>query len=385
MNCLKCDREVVEQAKFCSYCGYRVAVECPSCGVLNQTDALFCYDCGWSLTAGKAESSEATSKQPDPTTSPAGQSRDGEAGCPRCGTAYEPGSTHCYQCGLQAEPPEPAPSRFSQPEVGGFGCPRCQVVNEPESTYCFKCGLPLEEDPRSDYGPATYAQPIGTRLYQSPRSRANWTVLLLVATCIVHALHMVVTFDVLELVGQSEAGQFVSSAEFDNALFGLDSMSFLVSVAYISTVVLFLMWLYRASRNLQPLGSYDQRFSPGWAVGWWFIPIMWFFRPYQVVAEVWRGSNPDVLSDVDWKRGSVSAVLGWWWGLWIVQNLSGSAGGYSFGFAGIFDWDLTPSSGALQLDLFTSALTILAGVLAILVVLQITRRQEEKHIRVAAG
>ena len=385
MNCLKCDREVVEHAKFCSYCGYRVAVECPSCGVLNQTDALFCYDCGWGLTAGKAEPSEATPRQPGPTTSPTGQSRDGDSGCPRCGTAYEPGSTHCYQCGLQAEPAEPAPSGFSQPEVGGFVCPRCQVVNEPESTYCFKCGLPLEEESRSDYGPATDPQPMGGRLYQSPRTRAHWTAALLVATCIVYALHMVVTFDVLELVGQSEAGQFVSSAEFDDALFGLDSMSLLVSVVYISTVVLFLMWLYRASRNLQPLGSCDQRFSPRWAVGWWFIPILWFIFPYQVVAEVWRGSNPNAPPDVDWKRGSVSALLGWWWGLWIVHNLLASMGGYSFGFAGVFDWDLTPSSGALQLDLFTSALAILAGVLAILVVLQITRRQEEKHIRVAAG
>lgn len=387
MDCLKCDREVVEQAKFCSYCGYRVAVECPSCGVLNQTDALFCYDCGWSLTVSEAESSEATSRQPEPTTSPAGQSRDDGSGCPRCGTAYEPGSTYCYQCGLQGRSPGPvvreadvAPSGAGQRKIVGSGCPRCQAVNEPESTYCYKCGLPLEGETRPDT-PATHTQPLGGGPYKSPRTLANWTVGLLVAMCVVYALHMMVTFGVLDLVGQREAGQFVSNVEFDEALFGLDGVSFLVVVVYVPTVVLFLMWIYRASRNLQPLDSHSQRFSPGWAVGWWFIPVLWYIFPYQVMAEVWRGSNPHTSPDVDWKKGTVSALLGWWWGLWLVYNFLSFMGGYSFGFAGVFDWDLTPSSGALQLDLFTSALAVSSGVLAILVVLQITRRQEDKRSR----
>lgn len=391
MNCLKCEREVVEQAKFCSYCGYRVAMVCPSCGTLNQTEALFCYDCGWSLTASKAEPSEATPRQPGPITSPVGQSRDGTSDCPRCGTAYEPRSTYCYQCGLQGVSPEPVvreaeatPSEAGQRKTVGSGCPRCQAVNEPESTYCYKCGLPLEEEPEPNYGPVGQQSPY-VHAYQSPRTRANWTVVLLVATCVVYTLHMMVTFGVLEMVGLQEAGEFVSSIEFDEALFVLDGMSILVFVVYVLTAVSFLMWTHRASKNLRPLGSHDQRFSPGWAVGWWFIPIAWVFLPYQVVAEVWRGSNPYTPPDVDWKRGTVSALLGWWWGAWIVHNLFAYVGGYSFGFTGAFDWDVTPTSGALQMDLFSSALAIPAGVLAILVVLQITRRQEEKHKKLMAG
>ena len=287
MNCLKCGREVVEQAKFCSYCGYRVAMVCPSCGILNQTEALFCYDCGWSLTASKAEPSEATPRQPGPMTSPVGQSRDGDSDCPGCGTAYEPGSTYCYQCGLQGVSPEPvvreveaAPSEAGQRKTVGSGCPRCHAVNEPESTYCYKCGLPLEGELTSDHSSATYAQPEGVVPYQSPRTRANWTVALLVASCIVYALHMMATFGVLDMVGRREAGEFVSSVVFDGGLFVLDGMSSVVFVVYILTAVIFLMWLHRVSRNLQPLGSNGQRFSPGWAVGWWFIPILWFIFPY---------------------------------------------------------------------------------------------------------
>ena len=193
-----------------------------------------------------------------------------------------------------------------------------------------------------------------------------------------------VTFGVLELVGQREAGQFVSSAEFDEALEGLEGISLLFLLVYIPTIVLFLMWIHRASRNLRPLGSNGQRFSPGWAVGWWFIPIMWFFRPYQVVAEVWRGSNPDMLPDIDWKSRAVSALLGWWWGLWVIHNLF-ALGASVLDLPGVFDGDATPSSGALQLDLLSTALAVPAGVLAILVVLRITRRQEVKRSRILAG
>ena len=112
--------------------------------------------------------------------------------------------------------------------------------------------------------------------------------------------------------------------------------------------------------------------------------IMWFFRPYQVVAEVWRGSNPDMLPDIDWKSGAVSALLGWWWGLWVIHNLF-ALGASVLDLPGVFDGDATPSSGALQLELLSTALAIPTGVLAILVVLRITRRQEVKRSRILAG
>lgn len=337
MNCLKCGREVVEQAKFCSYCGERITVECPSCGVTNPSDGLYCLDCGRSLTGG------------------------------------------------QEPPPEPALRNYGQSWSSSRGCPRCQAVNEPESTYCYKCGLPLEEEPEPNYSPVGQKSP-DVHAYQSPRTRANWTVALLVATCIAYTVLMMTTFGVLELVSQQEAGLFVLPAELDEAVQGLDGVSILFFFVTVPTVVLFLMWTHRASRNLRPLGSHGQRFSPGWAVGWWFIPIMFFFRPYQVMAELWRGSNPDVYPEggVDWKEGSVSALLAWWWGLWITSGLVGYVG-FGLGIDRVFDPDAILSSTALQWDLFSSALAIPAGVLAILVVLQITRRQEEKHKKLMAG
>ena len=297
MNCPKCDREVVQQAKFCGYCGGRVATSCPSCGVLNPPDGLFCYDCGRSMTAS------------------------------------------------EAEPLEPSPSASNQPREAGFGCPRCRAVNEPGSAYCYHCGLPLEEEIQAGNGSASgqsgYAHP-----FESPRTRANWTVGLLVVTCIAEFLWLV--------SGQSD-----------------DTLT-LLGLVNIPTVVAFLMWMHRASRNLRALGAYGQRFSPGWAVGWWFIPIMFFFRPYQAMVEIWRGSASRVLgeSDLDWKGRPVSLLLGWWWGLWIASNLLGLV----WAFSAANEWGL-----------ISATLTVADGILAILVVRRITDRQEAKVHRVPAG
>lgn len=82
----------------------------------------------------------------------------------------------------------------------------------------------------------------------------------------------------------------------------------------LGTVILVLSWIFRANHNARQLGAANMRFTPGWAVGWYFIPIAWFWKPYQAMTEIWRASvNPS-----DWGATPVSPVLRWWWGLWIV-------------------------------------------------------------------
>ena len=296
VKCKKCDRNIVEQAKFCSYCGERAAVACSSCGVLNPTDGLFCHDCGRSLAGEEV-------------------------------------------------PPEPAPSEPRQPRPAGFGCPRCHVANEPGSTYCYQCGLPLEGEQQLVSGPTDAHLPY-TRPYESARIRANWTTGLLIATCITYGIHMLATFNVLRLVSDIEAGRYASSVELDAALVAVDGMSILLLLAFVSTAVVFLMWNHRVSRNLQSLGAYGQRFSPAWAVGWWFIPIMFLFRPYQVVAEIERGSEPS--TPRYWKDGPVTPLMPWWWMLWLASLVTGAiASGLGA------DVETLPSSTALGWDLLT--------------------------------
>ena len=63
--------------------------------------------------------------------------------------------------------------------------------------------------------------------------------------------------------------------------------------SFFMTALFFLLWTYRSYRHLSALSDRDLRFSPGWAVGWFFVPIMNLFRPYQVMKEMWRKSTPE--------------------------------------------------------------------------------------------
>jgi hypothetical protein len=86
-------------------------------------------------------------------------------------------------------------------------------------------------------------------------------------------------------------------------------------------VVYWLMWVHRTYRNLRPLGADGLNYSPGWAVGYYFIPIMNLFRPFQVMRETWQASSPEHRGGTDWVRIAVPALIGWWWAIHLFSAI----------------------------------------------------------------
>ena len=56
--------------------------------------------------------------------------------------------------------------------------------------------------------------------------------------------------------------------------------------------MLFCLFMPRANRNARAFGS-SMSISPGWAAGWFFVPIANLWMPYQAMKEIWQGSDPD--------------------------------------------------------------------------------------------
>lgn len=84
--------------------------------------------------------------------------------------------------------------------------------------------------------------------------------------------------------------------------------------------ITFCIWIYLAHRNLRAFGVRYLRFTPGWAVGWFFIPVANLFRPVQVMAELWRASGPDTsLTGRRPHSASGTAVLAPWWASYLVM------------------------------------------------------------------
>jgi hypothetical protein len=86
-------------------------------------------------------------------------------------------------------------------------------------------------------------------------------------------------------------------------------------LAYVGAGIAYLMWCHRAYRNLPALGAKVLDSTPGWAVGWYFVPIAFLFKPCQSMSEIWRYSDPAQHGTI---RKSTSPLVGVWWAAFLI-------------------------------------------------------------------
>ena len=119
-------------------------------------------------------------------------------------------------------------------------------------------------------------------------------------------------------VGSAESGfGEILSAPGAAVLVGMGFVSWLVDLA---AMIMLAVWTYSAYRNLVVFENEPQRYTPGWAVAYWFIPVISLIRPVQVMNDVWRLSLPPEKRDqvIGWKT---PAFLVAWWVIWILFSL----------------------------------------------------------------
>jgi hypothetical protein len=140
-------------------------------------------------------------------------------------------------------------------------------------------------------------------------------------------------------------------------------------LVFVAAVIVFCIWLRRinlAIRNLRFI-----TFTPGWAVGWWFVPFANLYKPYQMMVELWRATDPS--RGDDWGFGPRSRALPVWWAFWLTMNAVDNV-------AARRSWSPTTeqaSEAALQASIVGEVLGIPAAVLAAWIVWMLQRRAEQ--------
>ena len=207
--------------------------------------------------------------------------------------------------------------------------------------------------------------------YRPAKGRANWATAFLVVHGILMIASIASNIAEIGLLRQIESGKFVPYARVEANDIRQTIIWLMYIASYIAAIVAFLMWINLASKNLTSLRASNQRFSPGWAVGWWFIPIMHLFRPYQVVTEIWKGSYPQIRSDNPdaWANSSASPLLGFWWVTWLVSTL-----GYWIG-----NWIIDAPIEADIAIVASDVVSMVSLILVIILIRQITSNQDIKH------
>ena len=164
----------------------------------------------------------------------------------------------------------------------------------------------------------------------SVNARARWTKALLLGTLAISVVGIFSGLLQLGLLTQAEGGDISEAAAAAN-----DARQQLIGVIqvllYLATGITFLAWFHRVHKNLSGLGGRDFKYSPGWAVGGFFIPFLNLVRPLQVMREAWHGSDPAGLErDLGTSGPSLRnqlgtpALMAWWWTFFLVSGLLGN-------------------------------------------------------------
>jgi hypothetical protein len=135
----------------------------------------------------------------------------------------------------------------------------------------------------------------------------------------------------------------------------------------LATMVIFVMWIYRANKNARRLGAVGMKFGPGWAAGWYFIPIANLFVPYLAMREIWKASaNP-----WNWTAQRSGWILPCWWLLFVVSTLANTFS--NMVWQNVHTVELL--KGAAGLSFMSGMLAAIAIPFAIMLVSRICRMQ----------
>jgi hypothetical protein len=130
------------------------------------------------------------------------------------------------------------------------------------------------------------------------------------------------------------------------------------------------MWIYRTNANTHALGA-EMSTTPGWAIGWFFVPFANLIMPFQAMKEVWTESHQIAGRHEE----AESPLVGWWWGLWIASNISSNLV-YYFGGA---------SPDALELARYIELIAAGISIAASVVLIMMMRRLDEAQLAASSG
>ena len=243
-------------------------------------------------------------------------------------------------------------------------CARCHhFAAAPGATLCHRClGDSPEPAPAFGSSPGLWLRsPVGL----------GWAAAVLLGAVVAADLFALwadfLQYDATGALADGETGA-AAFRRADRADELLSVAAGAQAVSLVACVIVYLCWFQRVRANAQVFDPLGHRKSPGWAIGGWFVPVVNLWYPRRITLDIWDASSP-------WGTTRSHTLVNTWWALWLASLFADRAG--STGYADETEGAAQVRDGALRMML-SDSLDIAAAVLAIALVLRLTRMQHEK-------
>ncbi|WP_189132077.1 DUF4328 domain-containing protein [Wenjunlia tyrosinilytica] len=186
-------------------------------------------------------------------------------------------------------------------------------------------------------------------------------------------LVVIADIKVYNAVDEALGNPFLAQYYLDGSLKGFyRTASTLYGLGFLASAAVFLTWFHRVRVNAEAWAPTGHRFSRGWAVGAWFVPVANLWFPKQIADDIHAASDPSPPSP--FRRPGAGMLNGWWTAL---------VGGWALGVVGYItigaaddDADVNGFQTGLLFLILGSMANVAAAVLAALVVRRISETQD---------
>ena len=217
------------------------------------------------------------------------------------------------------------------------------------------------------------------QVYHSPKAKAQKAIGALAIFGVIALIAIWSNYQELQLARAIQNNEPVATEQVETNDNRQAIVRVLYYITFFATGILFMRWMFIASKNLVPLGIGVQHKAPLVAIVYWLFPIWHFIGPCGVMKEIWSGSHPDGTPGTEKQQAQAppSPLIKPWWTAWVIFTLFG-------GLLPRFFADTATIEGTIRQSIFL-LISDLAGlpalVLAILIVKAITDNQEAKSQR----
>lgn len=152
--------------------------------------------------------------------------------------------------------------------------------------------------------------------------RAKNAIIVIWIILVLDVLSLISGYFQYDLLSTVANGGFISPVQATFNDLREQIIAVLYLLASIISAITFIQWFRRAYFNLHLHIEYLLH-PEGWAAGSWFVPIVSFYRPYQIMKELYEESI-ELLEKRGIRVPDISMnYISVWWAFWILSSIFG--------------------------------------------------------------